>query len=1413
MNNINTTGYTDGAQTEKNGYNIIPGRNITMQGVSKHLTLVPIVGGKPQYDRKRIAKPGDADIEFESDVEGVLELPNAQVGMNTTNGGFDPFKRVTNTLPQIDTTAVDNLTPAIGFGYGDSTGFDNPLYNGVRSQTMNQGVEDAVEAGNFESADIRNIRQQVDAEKIQAEQKKNNGFKGAPNPYGGWNMQNTASFLGASIQNKDTLGIIGSSGKLLLEGARHAFAGAGAVNTFTDAQSEYDKAMQEALSKEGEYNMQKGGRVGKLLTGNFLQGDDNHPDPNIEMERGEYAQTPDGNTMEVLGKRHSKGGETFNMPGGTKVVSDYLKIGSELATYFKKEYGINVKSGSTFATVLDKYKQKIGLTELLEDEAKLMKKIADQEKVSFESTREINLQVLSEKVTEIQSEKAELEDKFNSFTNLVFDKQESSKQEGGDNYEKQEGGNVEQQEQQGQELDVESQIQQLIEMYSQITGQDPQELITQLQKMNEQQLEQAVQQMTQVIQEAQQQGQPQQEEQPMMQMGGEQPQEGGGEMEQIMQMIAEQLQQGVSPDELVQALMQQGASQEEATQLVQQVISSLQGSQEQPQQEEQPMMRKGGRINSRMFSNNMYYAQEGLGIPLEGDPLQGQNTNDNIFEQESGVRTIEKDGQTWAIYGSGNNTRMVPIKATQNNPASPYNDGSWEGEQYSSDYQGQILASAKERYSSSPGDIKSINKTDEAERVQQVLIDSGYDIGKHKKDGIIGRDTKSAMRKMQAEDPETYRTWINLIVEPEPVSAPRAEAVSSTKAEVKKKGVEQAKKTEAKKPKTPTAIKTPIVTKTSSTPTVEKTEVVSGPKVLNNKYYNDTNRVLYNGKTYTPNQLLQDVKRMEADPMFSEGSISEKMISLLNAALYKNKKPLHKSAAFGYGNWKDQNNYNYSSEEARRKDMKYQDGGVLYAQAGGSLTKKQYKDLEDVYTWDPTYDYGSLEEEAKAIIPFLERNGIEYKPGDLKTQEGMDRLAGLTQNKFRTGYKPVSDHYSSQVASTQTGLQTALDNKLITSDELISLGVKVKDGKILRGSKGIVPKDNEQKVVDIITTNGKSNPDAYTKYVDTNFVDNKWYFRNPNVQTVDFDSKEEMDDFTKDYTIKMDNNGEAIYYSNKQGLYFKPQFKGTPVKAPEGTEKVEDTKPTDGKSDIGTFDAPGAPKTASAMRAPDQSNLPPIYLPTSMKQLQHTQANTIHQSPLEILKELSRQSNTANNIITSTNPYTSGSAMANLQAQQADSANKAFAQINSANQQDERNVANINEERIMGTATNNSNLAGQYEKEQIVGLDNFYDEWKNFIDNSNRVNVANWNLQNQQNAANAVNPNYQIGADGSIQQTDQPFKLFDPNGNIMGEYNPKTKKFEQIIKKDAQGKVIGSVEKTKTGKKGGMLLSKLPKYK
>ena len=1021
MSNFSTTGYKDNSPDRNNSHNVIPGNLITMKGVSKQLTLVPIINGKPQYDRKRIAKPGDEDIQFEDDVESVLEIPMGALGMEV-NPSIDGLPPAINVAPPAYTPGapvnVNAQQPPSFQDYAQikQQEFDANQYNNnfaaPSSNTMDTtGMFNSTQSALSNGVDP-NLVQQQEAEKVKQVQN-NKPFNGAINPYGGWNMTNASTALGAFIDAKNPLGIIGSAGKILLEGTRNAMAGASAHKVYREGQQEYEEKI-ERQERRGQPVYQKGGRTAEIMTGSFIDGNENHPNPNTEVEKGEYLQTPDGGTMEVMGKKHSDGGEMLDLPGGTKVISDYLAIGAKNATFFKKEFGLNVKATNKFATVLDKYKKKIGLTELLEDEVKLMKKLEKQEEVEFEGTREINLEVLSQKIHEMQPEKEQMENRFEEFTNIVFDKQEETKEPGGSNFKKQEGGEVS-------------------EPMIDETGQ------------------------------------------PVPQEGQEQPQEGGSEIEQIIMAFCEMT--GQDPAQVVQELQQ--LPEDQIQQAIEQMVQAIQqGQGSQPQQEMgQPMMRNGGQLN---------YAQKGLSVD----------------------------------------------------------------------------------------DFNNLRKT---------------------------------------------------------------------------------------------------------------------------------------------------------------------------------------------------------------------------------------------YKWDADYEYGDIGNQSARLKTILDRLNIKYTDEQLSTQQGQDALAGQAQTRFRSDYNKTSNHYSSMVAPTQTGLQTALDNKLLSEKELTDLGVKVSNGKVLRGSKGILPKENESKLIETINKNKVNNAEGYEKYVDTNFTDNKWYYRFADVQDVNFADEKERDSYIKDNNFELteDANGKKIYYSNTQGLYFNPLL-NTVAKTEEAA-----SNPQKAKDPSSNIEAMGNKDTnwddSLPMLTPDQSNMRPNLLQPGLRTFGHVQANAMNVSPEETLKELNKQYNTASRLASETNPYTSGAMQADLQAKSNDAINQAYSQAAVVNAQDQRNVENTNEGRIQQRENSNIGALNNYEELSQRALDNYGQSWRNYYENQNKQNVNNWNLENQRQAFNATNDNYKIGAMGWSQTGETPvIKL--PNG-MMAMKDPATGEYHEVkTVKDENGNIKTITEKSGTKpankRKGGLLLSK-----
>jgi hypothetical protein len=84
--NINTTGYLDDSDTKHNPYNIIPSNNITMDGVSIPLMLMP------DGDKARVVMPNSGEYNFPNS-QYVTEIPLAQEGrVNRKN--YQPSKDV-----------------------------------------------------------------------------------------------------------------------------------------------------------------------------------------------------------------------------------------------------------------------------------------------------------------------------------------------------------------------------------------------------------------------------------------------------------------------------------------------------------------------------------------------------------------------------------------------------------------------------------------------------------------------------------------------------------------------------------------------------------------------------------------------------------------------------------------------------------------------------------------------------------------------------------------------------------------------------------------------------------------------------------------------------------------------------------------------------------------------------------------------------------------------------------------------------------------------------------------------------------------------------------------------------------------------------------------------------------------------
>ena len=1141
MNNyINNTGYLDNTETSKNSFNIIPSNIITMKGVSRPLTLVPIVNGKPLYSKKIIAKPGDPDINFGNDVEGVLELPYAQVGMMTNPMFLNTFNGIMNAPNQLN-TALDYGMNMGGNDYMSNAGTGDPMKDiqKIYENTNNYNNSNLPYDPNLTNpnswstlytSNQANDRQKEEAAKVKQAQaqgeQKGNPFIGAINPYGGWNMNNASVALGAFTGMKvdpnsknvgkqrtaKTLGIIGSSGKILSEGARNAFSGAGAMKVYQESLAEQQRKETENYLKSGVQYYQEGGEIpnkeGLLSTGNFIYGNDNHPNPNVEVEKGEYVQTPDGSTMEVLGKKHSEGGEMLNLPQSTTVISDYLKIGSKLATYFKKNYDLNVTSKSTFATVIDRYKRKIGLTKILEEETGILQKITDQEDVEFEPTRDINLQILSKKAVELQSQKQPLEKRLEEFTRVVFDKQELQKGNEVESSYKQEGGDVENINQDG------NQIEQLILMFSKITNQDPKQIIEQLQQLPDDQLQNAIQEISKVVQQA------------MNEQQGNNPQE--------------EQQEGILSN---------------------------------PQEEQQEQMKIGGSIDEKRWLSEKIAKHIRDGRPKD---------------QAVAIAYRQAEEKFGHKFQDGGQTQGDEIQ--------------------------QLISS-----------YAILTQQDPNEIVEQLKQ-------------LSGDDVKSALQQMMNE-------------------------------------VQQSQHGNVQYAQIGTRIK-PINNDYNKFPFTAIN--IDGYTDYNLQHYN-SDKGIYD--SFDPNERIG--RYLTDVPVGAENYFEKKLDGTYGLKAGKKYSDFQK----GYNQLMERN-------------------------------KKFFETLTDDMSEDEKKSYLNNISNYHNDIIFTTDKEKEYKG---KTARGID-------NKF------------GQFTSTRSGYQRAI----VTPEQLKELNAK----GIFKLSQVLGNEDAKKIIGD----------DLYTKLSDEN---------------------------TKFGGI---------------------DYKILDIKPTNSDQKSDEASNPDPNNGLNKWD-PRRTNFGNVLpvAVPDQSNLPPNYIPTSMREVKHVQANTINISPEATLGELANQAKTASKVLVEANPYTSAAGIANLQANENQAINQAYMQSEMANQQDQRNVENINEQRIQQRDNTNLNLASQYQKEAITGADNLYQSWRNFIDNKNRQNLENFNLQENVNAYNAMNPNYQRGPLGMYQTPEE--SIFYVNGQAMYKDPKSGKVYKMTESVDDKGvKTTTTTTKTK-GKKGGIIKS------
>jgi len=195
------------------------------------------------------------------------------------------------------------------------------------------------------------------------------------------------------------------------------------TNLMVDPVSEMERLLLESKGTP-KPKEEKQLSLEEALVSEKIEGNDRKP-ANAELEDGEYMLYPNGEIQEVVGKDHEEGGEKFNLPKGTLILSNNLKIDKDIVKTLKEDYDVKVNTKNTYAEAVSKLTDKIGLTTLTKDQEFLIKKLKD---LNIESpSYETNSKYIKEKLTQLEKRREDLNATRQQVFGLLYSEQENSK--------------------------------------------------------------------------------------------------------------------------------------------------------------------------------------------------------------------------------------------------------------------------------------------------------------------------------------------------------------------------------------------------------------------------------------------------------------------------------------------------------------------------------------------------------------------------------------------------------------------------------------------------------------------------------------------------------------------------------------------------------------------------------------------------------------------------------------------------------------------------------------------------------------------------------------------------------------------------------------------------------------------------
>lgn len=243
--------------------------------------------------------------------------------------------------------------------------------------------------------------------------------------------------LSTGVKTANVVGTVMSGIGGVLGLARNVFSGmASEQGTRTNIRLAQEREARQRRQSQMQYKDGGGVYLGPnnrfdsgSLTGEYL-----YPLPksmedqaNVEVEKGEYVEQPGEAPMEAMGQKHADGGTPVSLEQGTEVITDDTTIEPDFAKYIRDTYGIKATPKDTYATLMDRYKAKIGLKSAYDDQKKALDKLKKNDKIDDENTRRLNASVLSKAINDSNETVNGLEGRFTDFANVIYKGQEDRK--------------------------------------------------------------------------------------------------------------------------------------------------------------------------------------------------------------------------------------------------------------------------------------------------------------------------------------------------------------------------------------------------------------------------------------------------------------------------------------------------------------------------------------------------------------------------------------------------------------------------------------------------------------------------------------------------------------------------------------------------------------------------------------------------------------------------------------------------------------------------------------------------------------------------------------------------------------------------------------------------------------------------